>query len=94
MNIELFARVRQRIGYASSWFGMLGVPLLVVDLIQKKLAAININISFILLVVITLSGMALAGYLFEKTGFIQKEYAWAYDMNEKMKKDILMEKKA
>lgn len=88
MSLQFFAHMRQRIGYAASWFGMLGVPLLVVDLIQKKLSLIDIQVSFILLVAVTLVIMALAGYVFEKTGFIQAEYAWAYNMNEKMKADI------
>lgn len=88
MNIEFFARVRQRIGYASSWFGMLGVPLLVVDLVQKKLELVNVHISFGVLVVSTIATMALGGYLFERFGFIQAEYTWAYNMNQKMQKDI------
>lgn len=88
MSLDFFAHMRQRIGYAASWFGMLGVPLLVVDLIQQKLAQIDIHISFALLIAVTLVTMALAGYSFEKMGFIQAEYAWAYNMNEKMKADI------
>lgn len=91
--IEAFARIRQRIGYAASWFGMLGVPLLVVDLIQKKLELINVHIPFLVLTGSTMLGMALGGYLLERIGFIDAEYKWNWDRSRAMQQALIAEKK-
>lgn len=82
------AQTKQRLSYASSWFGILGMPLLIVDLLQKKLMLYHINVSFIILTITTLIFLIVAGYTAEKTGLIEAENKWAWKQQTAMKKSL------
>lgn len=86
--LNTLAHFKQRLSYASGWTGIIGMPLLIVNLIQEKLKLINININFLILLFLSISGLFLIGYISEKIGLIKAEANWGWRQQEDMQKQL------
>lgn len=75
---KAFIEWKTRINYVAGTFGMFTMPLLLADLIQKKLLLIGVSVPYLVIVFIGFILVVIGGYILERTGFIEAETKYAY----------------
>jgi len=79
--IKNIAKIKLRYIYATSWFNIVGMPLLVANLLQEKLLLIGININFIIILISGVICIGILGYFLDKWGFYEAENSYASERN-------------
>ena len=79
---------KQRIGYSSTYFSLISIPLLVVNLVQEKLLLINIKVNFLVLFLLCSLLICIFGYVLDKFGFWELEANIGYEKNTLLRDDI------
>jgi hypothetical protein len=69
---------KERTNYVAGYMSLFTMPLLLADLIQKKLIVIGIGINYVTIVLIGLLFLFCAGYYVDKFGLIEAEQKYAY----------------
>lgn len=82
--IDKIAKIKLRYIYATSWFNIVGMPLLVANLLQQKLLALGININFIFILVGGIICVGIAGYVMDKIGLYESENTYAAKKNKEI----------
>jgi uncharacterized membrane protein len=91
MGIAMIKQVvkwKLRLQYASSYFSIIGLPLLVVNLIQEKLTSIGININYLTLLILGIIGLFVFAYFLDILGFWESENDYGYTKHKAMRQDI------
>jgi hypothetical protein len=86
--IKSIVKWKLRLQYASTYGSIVGVPILVVNLLQEKLALIGVRISFVVLLFLTLVGIAIFGLMLDKLGVRESENDYNYSKQRKLSEDI------
>lgn len=79
---------KQRLSYSAGYFSIISMPLLVVDVVQQKLALVGLNLSFATLFVFSIISLSLVGWALDAWGFWTKEHDLIYERSALMRKDI------
>ena len=85
-NVSRFiGKNKARFNRGATWASVITMGLLATDIIQRKLAQVNITISFIVLFSVAVVSVWLVGYLDEKFGWFEAEQQHCFDQIPQMK---------
>jgi uncharacterized membrane protein len=86
--IKFITRWKLRLQYAGSYISIVGMPLLLVDLLQEKLQAVGVVIPYIVLFGIAAATMLIAGWLFDVFGVWEAENDYGYEKQGKLRSEV------
>jgi predicted permease len=86
--IKSVVKWKLRLQYASSYFSIIGLPLLVVNLVQEKLMLVGININYFVLLLLGITGLFVFAYFLDSLGFWESENDFGYTKQKAMRKEI------
>jgi len=79
--ISKLAQIKLRYIYATSWFNVVGVPLLVANLLQDKLLLLGIKLNFLIILLVGVISIAIIGFWMDKMGLFEEENTYAAKRN-------------
>jgi uncharacterized membrane protein YdcZ (DUF606 family) len=82
-RIERFARIKQRLSYVSGLVTLLTVPLLLIDLVQRKLVEASFKVPFWFVFIVTVAGLIALGWLLDHYGLIAAEQRYLDEQKRK-----------
>lgn len=84
--IKALAQTRVKYAQATALFNMFGMPMLIADLVQKKLLLIDIQIPFLAILVAGFIFLMVMGEILDRSGWIEEEQSYIGQKNREFKK--------
>ena len=79
--VDRLAQIKLRYIYATSWFNIVGMPLLVANLLQEKLLLMGIKLHFLLILFGGVTVIGIVGFFMDQIGLYESENTYAAKKN-------------